>query len=79
MWKAIALAIVFVFAAHFYILARTGYFDPCEAAYAKLEYDALGMLKNKRRLLEPEDEDRAELYDAIKRRDILQCYKIALF
>jgi hypothetical protein len=79
MWKAIIALIVIVFAVHFYLLARTGHFDPCDAAYTKLEYEALGTFKNQKRWLVPEDEERAKLYEAVKRRDILQCYKIALF
>ncbi len=79
MWKIILLLLAAVFGVHFYMLATTGHYDPCQAAYAKLEYEALGYFKNGKRWLVPEDEDRASLYDSIQRKNILQCYKIALF
>ena len=78
MLKAIGLLVLFVFAAHFYLLARTGHIDPCEAAFAKLEYENLGDFKTARRELFI-DEEQQILFGYINHRDILRCYKIALF
>ena len=39
MLKALALLLFSIFLIHFYMLSQTGHLDPCEAAYAKLEYD----------------------------------------
>jgi hypothetical protein len=79
MWKAVGLLVLVVFAVHFYMLARTGHTDPCRAAYTKLEFEALGAFKNGKRWLVEEEGDRAKFYESIERREILQCYKIALF
>jgi hypothetical protein len=79
MWKAIGVLVLLACATHFYMLARTGQLDPCDAAYARLEYDALGTFKNSKRWIAPEDAERTKLCDSISRREIAQCYKIALF
>ncbi len=79
MWKATGSLALVIFAVHFYMLARTGHIDPCDAAFAKIEYDNIGYFKSKRRELVPLDEEQQQLYDYINQRDILQCYKIALF
>ncbi len=78
MLKAIGFLVFAIFAVHFYMLARTGHIDPCDAAFAKLEYDNIGYFKSKRRELVI-DEEQQQLYDYISKRDILRCYKIALF
>ena len=78
MLKAAGLLALAIFAVHFYMLARTGHIDPCDAAFAKIEYENIGYFKSKRRELVM-DEEQQQLFDYIKRRDILQCYKIALF
>jgi len=78
MLKALALLLFSIFLIHFYILFQTGHLDPCDAAYAKLEFDHVNLYKNKRRELVI-DEDEQGLYDSINHRDILQCYKIVLF
>ncbi len=78
MLKAIGFLVLVIFAVHFYMLARTGRIDPCDAAFAKLEYENIGYFKSKNRELVV-DEEQQPLYDYINRRDILQCYKIALF
>jgi len=78
MLKVPALLLFSIFLTHFYILFQTGHLDPCEAAYAKLEFDHVNFYKNKKRELVI-DEDEQGLYDSISRRDILQCYKIVLF
>jgi hypothetical protein len=79
MWKAVGLIGLAVFAIHFYMLARTGHVAPCAAAYAKLEYEALGDFKNGKRWLVTEAGERAADYEAIERGDIPRCYEIALF
>ncbi len=79
MLRASVLIVAAVLAVHLYILARTGNFYPCAAAYAKLEFDAIGTFKGGRRELVPEDPERANLYDAVEKRHILKCYAIALF
>ncbi len=78
MVKAFALLALIVLALHSYMLVATGHIDPCNAAFAKLEYDRLGDLKNGRRELRM-DEGEEELYQHINRRHILQCYKIIFF
>jgi hypothetical protein len=78
MWKVLVLPVAVFLLLHLYILFRTGHFDPCGAAYSKLEFEALGTFKSGKRWLVPEEGERAELYEAIGRRDIVQCYKIAL-
>ena len=78
MLKALALLLFSIFLIHIYIAFQTGHLDPCEAAFAKLEYDHVNVFKNKRRELVIDEEDQ-ELYDSIAHRDILQCYKILLF
>ena len=78
MWKAAGFLVLVIFTVHFYLLARTGYIDPCDAAFAKLEYENINAFKSKRRELVADGEQQ-QLNDYIKRRDILQCYKIALF
>lgn len=78
MWKAAGLLVLVIFAVHFYMLARTGHIDPCDAAFAKLEYDNIGYFKSKRRELVV-DQEQQQLYDYINKRDMLRCYKIALF
>ena len=78
MLKAIGFLVLAVFAVHFYMLARTGHIDPCDAAFAKLEYDNISYFKSKSRELVV-DEEQQQLYDYINKRDILRCYRIALF
>lgn len=78
MLKAAGVLALAIFAVHFYMLARTGHIDPCEAAFAKLEYENINYFKSKSRELVV-DEEQQQLFDYINRRDILQCYKIALF
>ncbi len=78
MLKAAGALALAIFAVHFYMLARTGHIDPCEAAFAKLEYENINYFKSKRRELVV-DEEQQQLFDYIDGRDILQCYKIALF
>ncbi len=78
MLKAAGALALAIFAVHFYMLARTGHIDPCEAAFAKLEYENINYFKSKRRELVV-DEEQQQLFDYINGRDILQCYKIALF
>ncbi|MGO9171080.1 MAG: hypothetical protein ACLP7P_03835 [Rhodomicrobium sp.] len=78
MLKALGLLLLFIFLVHFYLLARTGHIDPCDAAFAKLEYETIGWNKYKKRELEI-DPEQQPLYDEISRRHILQCYRIALF
>ncbi len=79
MLKAAGFLVLVIFAVHFYMLARTGHIDPCEAAFAKLEYDNIGYFKSKRRELVPLDQEQQALYEDINQRRILRCYKIALF
>ncbi|MGO9547269.1 MAG: hypothetical protein ACLPPF_21060 [Rhodomicrobium sp.] len=76
--KALGLLILFIALVHLFILFRTGHFDPCEAAFAKLELQNINYSKYKRRELDV-DEEQQPLYDQINRRDILHCYKIAVF
>ncbi len=78
MIKAFALLAFIVFAMHFYMLAATGHIDPCNAAFAKLEYEHLGTFKNAKRDLRMDDGEEA-LYQHISQRHILQCYKIVFF
>ncbi|MFY9639554.1 MAG: hypothetical protein WCD20_20510 [Rhodomicrobium sp.] len=78
MLKAIGFLVLAIFAVHFYMLARTGHIDPCDAAFAKLEYDNIGYFKSKNRELVVDDEQQ-QLYDYINQRNILQCYRVALF
>lgn len=78
MLKALGILVLFVFVLHFYLLARTGHIDPCDAAFAKIEYGNIGDYKTKSRELVV-DEEQQVLFGYINRRDILQCYKIALF
>ncbi len=78
MLKAAGVLALAIFAVHFYMLARTGHIDPCEAAFAKLEYKNINYFKSKSRELVVDEEQR-QLFEYINRRDILQCYKIALF
>jgi len=78
MWKATGLLVFVIFALHFYMLARTGHIDPCDAAFAKLEYENIGYFKSQRRELVV-DQEQQQLYDYINHRDILRCYRIALF
>lgn len=78
MWKAAGILALVIFAVHFYMLARFGHADPCDAALARIEYQNIGYFKTKRREL-VEDPEQLPLYDYINRRDILQCYRIALF
>ncbi|MGO9460304.1 MAG: hypothetical protein ACLPWS_12140 [Rhodomicrobium sp.] len=78
MIKALALLLLVIFAVHFYMLARTGHIDPCDAAFAKIEYGNINDYKYKRRELVIDEEEQV-LFGYINRRDILQCYKIALF
>lgn len=77
MWKAAGILALAIFAVHFYMLARFGHIDPCDAAFAKLEYENIGRFKSGRREL-VEDPEQQPLYDSINRRSILQCYRIAL-
>ncbi len=79
MWKAIGLLLLLLAALHIFILGQTGYFRPCNAAFAKLEYEELGIFKNGKRSIEGEDKDRAGLYDQINHGDMLHCYRVALF
>jgi len=79
MWKAIGLVLLLFAGLHFAILAQTGYIRPCNAAFAKLECEELGLFKNERRWIEGEDKDRAGLNDHINHGDILHCYRILLF
>jgi len=76
--KAIALLISSLILVHFYTFFQTGHLDPCDAAFSKIEYGHVNVLKHKRRELVIDEEDQ-ELYDSIANRDILQCYKILLF
>ncbi len=78
MWKAAGILALALFAVHFYMLARFGHAGPCDAAFAKLEYENIGRFKSKSREL-VEDPEQQPLYDHINRGDILRCYKIALF
>ncbi|MFZ1109279.1 MAG: hypothetical protein WAN43_13170 [Rhodomicrobium sp.] len=78
MVKAFALLVFAIFAVHFYMLAATGHIDPCNAAFAKLEYEHLGDFKNGRRELRM-DEGEEALYQQINQRNILQCYKIVFY
>ena len=78
MLKALALLVFSVFLIHFYILFLTGHLDPCETAFAKLEYGHVNFYKNKRRELVIDDEEQI-LYGYISDRHILQCYRIVLF
>ena len=73
--RFLALAIA---AVHFYLLARTGHIDPRDAAFARLEYENIGYFKSKSRELVV-DEEQQQLFDEINRRNIVQCYRIALF
>jgi hypothetical protein len=79
MWRVTGWLALLIFLVHFYLLAQTGHLEPCNAAFAKLEFETLGTFKNGRRWLVEDNEDRAKLYGYIEQRDILQCYKIALF
>ncbi len=79
MWKVNALLVLSILLIHLYILLLTGHFDPCNAAYSKLEFDAVGTFKSKKRWIVEEDEERAKLYEYVARRDILRCYQIVLF
>jgi hypothetical protein len=78
MVKAFALVVFAIFVIHIYMLAATGHIDPCEAAFAKLEYGQLSVFKNKKRELRMDEGDEA-LYEHINQRHILQCYKIVFF
>ncbi len=78
MLKAAGFLVLVIFAVHFYMLARTGHIDPCEAAFAKLEYDNIGYFKSQRRELVV-DQEQQQLYDDINQRRLLRCYQIALF
>ncbi len=51
MLKAAGFLALAIFAVHFYMLARTGYIGPCNAAFAKLEYDNINNFKSQRREL----------------------------
>jgi len=78
MLKAAGFLALAIAAVHFYMLARTGHIDPCDAAFARLEYENIGYFKSKRRELVV-DEEQQQLLDDINRRNIVQCYRIALF
>ena len=78
MLKGLALVVLSVFVIQLHILFETGHIDPCDAAYAKLEWGHVNSFKNKRRELAVDDEEQI-LYDYISNRDILQCYRIVLF
>ncbi len=78
MLKALGFLCLSVFLLHFWLLARTGFAEPCAAAFAKLEYEAIGDYKTKRRDLSVSDEEQ-EQYRYINERNLFQCYKIALF
>ncbi len=78
MLKAAGLLALAIAGVHFYMLARTGHIDPCEAAFARLEYENIGYFKSKSRELVV-DEEQQQLFDDINRRNIVQCYRIALF
>jgi hypothetical protein len=77
MLKAAGFLALAVAAVHFYMLARTGHIDPCDAAFARLEYENIGYFKSKRRELVV-DEEQQQLFDDINRRNILQCLPILL-
>ncbi|MGA7329759.1 MAG: hypothetical protein WBX25_36080 [Rhodomicrobium sp.] len=79
MWKAVGILLLLFAALHFLMLAQTGYMAPCNAAFARLEYEELDLFKNRRRWIDGDDKDRAALYDGINHREILHCYRIALF
>ncbi len=77
-WKVTGYVALAVFAVHFYLLARFGHADPCEAAFAKLEYGNATFFKNQRRELNMYEEQQPQ-FEYINQRNIYQCYKIALF
>lgn len=77
-WKVTGFVALAIFAVHFYLLARFGHIDPCEAAFVKLEYENITFFKHQRRELDMYDEQQP-LFEYIKQRNIYQCYNIALF